>query len=75
MKDKRQWWYFTFGVGQPHEGHYVKFFGTYDEARTAMVEKYGARWAFQYNEAAWEGWVRQCKNMNMEWMLETELTE
>lgn len=42
----KQWYYFTFGVGQKHAGHYVKFFGTYMEARHRMVKEYGLAWAF-----------------------------
>ncbi len=53
MSDQRQWWYFTFGYGQKHSGHYVKFHGTYNEARCAMFEHYGDKWAFQYSEDAW----------------------
>lgn len=71
--EKPQWYYFTFGCGQMHEGHYVKFFGTYSEAREKMMEQYGTAWAFQYSEDEWMKWENRCKQEGMEWMLETEL--
>ena len=49
QKDKN--YYFTFGYGQnPGVGKYVKFYGTYDSARDQMVQRFGAKWAFQYSE-------------------------
>ena len=69
----KQWWYFTFGLGQEHAGHYVKFFGAYEDARQQMVDHYGLKWAFQYSEEDWQAWEQRCKNEHMEWMLETEL--
>ena len=44
-------WYFTFGSGQPHEGGYIKFFGTYGGARERMVYSFGQKWAGQYSSA------------------------
>lgn len=67
-----QWWIFTFGVGQPNGGHYVKFYGTYSEARDKMFEKYGTRWGFQYSE---EDWLKDLNNPNRTWEMETELLE
>ena len=71
--DKECWWYFTFGCGQPHAGHYVKFYGTYSEARQKMTEQYGLEWAFQYSEEEWREWVRRCTQGGTLWMVETEL--
>jgi hypothetical protein len=68
-----QWWYFTFGCGQPHEGHFVKIFGTFDEARAEMISRYGLAWAFQYSEKQWHEWENKCRTEGMLWMLETEL--
>lgn len=51
------WYIFTFGCGQKHAGHYVKFYGTYGEAREQMCEKYGNEWAFQYSDAEWQDWL------------------
>lgn len=71
--EREQWWYFTFGCGQKHARHYVKIFGTFDEARKKMFERYGAEWAFQYSEEEWNAWAERCRKDGMEWMIETEL--
>ncbi len=47
-------WYFTFGVGQKHAGHYVKITAPYGIARDWMFKKYGREWAFQYGEDRFE---------------------
>lgn len=73
MSEKREWYYFTFGYGQEHQGHYVRFFGTFWEAREKMFEEYGDDWAFQYSEEQWREWKERCKMEGMLWMLETEL--
>lgn len=63
-------WIFTFGSGQLHEGHYVKIFGTYEEARLQMFERYGDQWGFQYSEEEWNNWL----NERPKWCpVETEL--
>ena len=54
--DEKQWWVFTFGYGQKHEGHYVKIYGTYEKAREMMFKLYGQEWAFQYTTAEWKDW-------------------
>lgn len=59
MSETKQWYIFTFGVGQQHAGHYVKFFGTYAEARQQMIDKYGLSWGFQYSEAEWNDWLQR----------------
>ena len=43
-------WYFTFGVNTDKANKFYKSHGTYDEAREDMVNKFGQKWAFQYNE-------------------------
>lgn len=48
--NKVQPWYFTFGGGHAHPQGYVRIEGTFDEARQEMFEKWGVKWAFQYNE-------------------------
>lgn len=48
-----QTWYFTFGYGQKNAGHFVKFSGTYSEARDKMFDAFGTEWAFQYSEEEW----------------------
>lgn len=52
---KERWWIFTFGCGQQNAGHYVKFFGTYGDARQQMFDKYSDKWAFQYAEEEFDG--------------------
>lgn len=43
-------WFFTFGVGQTHEGKYVVVNNRdYIEARTVMVMYYGTEWSGQYD--------------------------
>ena len=63
-------WVFTFGSGQQYAGHYVKFSGTWDEARQKMFDTYGEEWSMQYSEEEWEDWVKR----RPPWVpLETEL--
>lgn len=57
--EEEQNWIFTFGSGQPHEGHYVKIFGTYGDARDEMFLRYGRNWAFQYSEDEWNDWMKR----------------
>ena len=52
--EEKQWWTFTFGYGQKHEGMYVKIYGTFDSTRKIMFERYGDEWAFQYTEKEWQ---------------------
>lgn len=72
-QEDRSWWYFTFGCGQKHAGHYVRIFGTYGEARQKMIDRFGLKWAFQYSEKEWSAWTDRCRSEHMEWLLETEL--
>lgn len=53
--------YFTFGSGQPHANRYVKidWCADYLEARTAMVERFGFTWAFQYDADEFTGQPEQ----------------
>ena len=53
------WWIFTFGTGQPHAGHYVRIYGTFDSAREKMFRKYGSAWGFQYSEEEWNNWMAE----------------
>jgi len=47
---KKQYWYFTFCQrDQVYKDSYVKFYGTYDEARIEMFKRFGDYWAFQYD--------------------------
>lgn len=49
-----EYWIFTFGVGQEHEGYYVRIRGSFSQAREKMCAKYGTHWGFQYSEEEWE---------------------
>ncbi len=69
-KEPEQWWVFTFGVGQPNGGHYVKFFGTHESARAQMVEHFGRVWSFQYTAEEWDRMVADPKR---KWKPETEI--
>lgn len=46
----KQWWVFTFGVGTINKHKYVKIYGTCDDTRSAMFERYGREWSSQYPE-------------------------
>jgi len=59
-KEKPGWWYMTFGWTQKHAGFYVKIYGTFNEARKKMFDKYGREWSFQYSEDEWKSWVDSC---------------
>lgn len=75
MSEEQMWYYFTFGVGQPNAGHYVKFFGTYEGTRKKMFEEYGNIWAFQYSEDEWKAWTERCEREGMTWMVEKGLMQ
>ncbi len=68
--EEKQWWTFTFGDGQQHEGMYVKIYGTFESARRKMFEKYGSKWAFQYNEKEWRDWEKDRPSYIVELLLE-----
>lgn len=70
IPEEKETWIFTFGKGQKHEGHYVKFDGTYKSARQKMVDKYGLEWGFQYSE---KEWTEMENNPDRWWPMETEL--
>jgi hypothetical protein len=56
----RECWYFTFCLSNEfHKNHYVKFEGSWSEARERMVENFGTKWAFQYSEAEFAGQPEQ----------------
>ena len=46
--EQREQWAFTFGSGQVHDGCYVVFPGSHDEARERMMAAFGPKWVFQY---------------------------
>lgn len=48
MNEEKIWWAFTFGHGQKHFNKYVKIYGTYNEARNAMVLRFNNTWSMQY---------------------------
>ena len=68
--EEKQWWTFTFGCGQEHDGTYVKIYGTFDSTRNTMFERYGSEWAFQYNEAEWKDWEDRRPDYIVESLLE-----
>lgn len=69
--ETKQWWTFTFGCGQQHEGMYVRIYGTLNSARRKMFERYGSEWAFQYSEREWRNW----EDRRPEYIRETLLEE
>lgn len=69
--NEKQWWIFTFGYGQKHEGHYVKIYGTFDDARQKMFDRFGKDWSFQYTLQDWQDWEnRRPPYLPIETMLE-----
>ena len=68
-----QWWYFVFGEGKKHEGHYVRIFGTPIGAREEMNARYGSEWSFQYRQKYWES--LEAARDQLPYELETELIE
>lgn len=61
---------FTFGQGQPLAGHCVRIRGDYAEAREKMIEKFGLKWAFQYDAKQWDEWK---DNPERAWYMEKEI--
>ena len=52
-------WIFTFGVGQPHAGRFVRITGAWAEARGEMLKRFGQAWSMQYRseeDAGVERW-------------------
>jgi hypothetical protein len=41
-------WYFTFGIGHPLAGQFVRFRGTVESAREQMTTIFGLNWSRQY---------------------------
>lgn len=64
--NEKQYWIFTFGYGQKHQGHYVKIYGTYTEARIEMIKRYGNQFAFQYSEDEWNTFVNEAEQHAIE---------
>lgn len=72
---KNEWWIFTFGANQKNAGHYVKIYGTFNDARQEMFRRHGDSWAFQYSLAEWSDHVEHMRKIGAEYLLETELQE
>ncbi len=71
--EEPRWWVFTFGLGQRNSGRYVRIYGTFSEARSEMVRRYGREWSTQYSQDEWDATVRRLRSMG--WPAETELKE
>lgn len=66
-EEESQTWYFTFGSGHEHENCYTVIHGTHAGARKEMVDRYGFKWAFQYDANRWfndEG-ISQAQRWNL----------
>lgn len=54
-------WYFTFGMGQPHEGCYHMIEAdSQDKARELMFERFSNKWSMQYESAEAAGVEEYC---------------
>ena len=73
INDKPTWYVFTFGCGMQHAGYYVRIYGTFEEARRKMFEKYGREWAFQYRYDKWQKDVKA--RPWIDWEKELEVIE
>lgn len=63
---------FTFGCGQELAGKCQPIYaGSWEKAREIMVEQYGTKWAFQYDEEQWEQAKERAEQMG--YKSETEL--
>lgn len=62
-KRERELWTFTFGSGQKYGGRCVKIYGTFAEARSKMIDRFGLEWAFQYSEKEWEHCIEQAEKL------------
>ena len=58
-EEQKQWYYFTFLYGSEYRHNYVRFYGTYSEAREQMFEYFGDKWAFQYDEKEFAGQIEK----------------
>jgi len=47
--EKKEYYYFTFGIGYGNRMFYVRILGTRGSTRERMVELFGDLWAFQYS--------------------------
>ncbi len=46
-------WVFTFGMGQNYQNCYTKIYGSFEGARSEMINRFGQKWSMQYtNEEA-----------------------
>lgn len=53
--EEKQWYYFTFACNSENRNKYVKFYGTYSEAREQMIKYFGVKRVFQYDEEVFTG--------------------
>lgn len=67
---KKQEWIFTFCCGGEYGGKCVRIAGTYEEARSEMIARFGTKWAFQYPAEEWDEWK---KDPEKAWYLEKEV--
>ena len=65
-----EYYIFTFGQGQEHAGKYVKIYGSYNDAREKMFDRYGEKWAFQYSAEEWKAWEERRPSYLEEKLLE-----
>jgi len=50
-------------IGIPLAGNYVKVIATsYDQARSAMMAKFGREWAFQYSDDTFQKMIRESRH-------------
>jgi hypothetical protein len=65
-------YYFTFGCGQQHAGHYIIIEAdTVEQARQQMFAKFGRKWSMCYTEQEWK--VVEDQSRQIGYPLETEL--
>lgn len=58
-EEQKQWYYFTFLYVSENRNKYVRFYGTYSEARKKMLKHFGNKWGFQYTEKEFAGQIEK----------------
>lgn len=71
--DEKTNWIFTFGSNHAFPKRYVKIYGTYQSARSAMMKAFGSKWAFQYSEQEWNEKINSPRLKYLGFVPETEI--
>lgn len=56
---QQETWYFTFGIGHPLSGRYVRVRGTVESSRELICAIFGSNWSRQYARSVGEALARK----------------